>query len=139
MGQNDNSWQVHSESGFSCHRLTLAIGFHADKKADQSMGTNWGELKNWRTSGYRSLYASGGGYDAARGRYKVVASGFYFCYAQIRLDDASRNLKRLIMARNGETDINNGFQWRRFQCRWVLLCATGRVLHLFRYSEIRLC
>merc|ERR1712032_1129834 len=106
--QNDNSWTINTESGFSCHKLTLAIGFHADKKADQSMGTNWGELKNWRVSGYRSLYSTGG-FDTARGRYEIVGSGAYYCYAQIRLDDASRNLKRLIMARNGETDINNGF------------------------------
>merc|ERR1719331_824516 len=106
--QNDNSWQVHSESGFSCHRLTLAVGFHADKKDDQHMGTNWGEIRNWRTSGYRALYASGGGFDASLGRYKVVASGFYFCYAQVRLDDAARNLKRLVMSRNGERDIKKG-------------------------------
>jgi hypothetical protein len=107
--QNDNSWQVHSESGFSCHRLTLAVGFHADKKHDQTQGTNWGEIRNWLTSGYRALYASGGGFDASLGRYKVVASGFYFCYAQVRLDDAARNLKRLVLSRNGERDVNNGF------------------------------
>ena len=40
----DNSWQVHSESGFSCHQLRSHVGFHADKKADQKMATGYREV-----------------------------------------------------------------------------------------------
>ena len=40
----DNSWQVQSESGFSCHQLRTLVGFHADKNGDQSMAKEWKEV-----------------------------------------------------------------------------------------------
>lgn len=106
---SDNQWTTHGESGFSCHKLTGKIGFHADKDGDTDMGTNWKEWQKWRVSGYPTLYSSGGGFDAKTGRYKILNEGAYYCYAQLRLDDASRNLFRVILSRNQEKDINNGF------------------------------
>ena len=38
---SDNSWTLQSESGFSCHKLNNAMGFHASKKGGQSMATQW--------------------------------------------------------------------------------------------------
>jgi len=106
---NDNSWQIQGESGFSCHKLSTTVGFHADKDGDSSMGTSWNEWRKWRVAGYPTLFSSGGGFNPKSGRYKVLAAGAYYCYAQLRLDDTSRNLYRVILSRNQEKDVNNGF------------------------------
>lgn len=105
----DNSWTIDTQSGFSCHKLSSTVGFHADKDGDSSLGTNWQELQKWRVSGYPSLYSAGGGFDAVKGRYKVPTTGPYYCYAQVRIDDKNRNIARLILARNLDKDVNNGF------------------------------
>lgn len=105
---SDDSWTIHSESGFSCHKLSHVVGFHADKDGDSLLGTNWQEIQKWRSSGYPTLY-SAGGFDTAKGRYKILNVGPYYCYAQVRLDDKNRNIARLILSRNNEKDLNNGF------------------------------
>lgn len=109
---SDASWQVNTESGFSCHKLTAKAGFHADKDGDSDLGSNWQELQKWRVAGFPTLYDDlgyGDSFDRDAGRFRVSNEGAFYCYAQVRLDDANTGLKRLILARNGETDTQNGF------------------------------
>merc|ERR1712066_330322 len=130
---------------FSCHRLSNKMGFHADKDGDSRLGTHWSELQKWRTSGYPTLYSVGAGFDAAKGKYKILNEGAYYCYAQVRLDDKDRNYARLILARNQEKDNNNGFHsiggnWGSTNFRSMRLVGNawfqkGDYVSLFTYSS----
>jgi len=106
---NDNDYHVDTQSGFSCHKLSSTVGFHADLAKDSQLGTSWHELQHWRTTGYPSLYSTGNSFNAALGKFRILSESAYYCYAQVRLDTAARNEKRLLLARNGETDTNTGF------------------------------
>ena len=141
---SDNSWQLNSESGFSCHRLSSEVGFHADKDGDSPLKQNWQEVPKWRVAGFPTLYSSGG-FDPVLGRFKVLNEGSYYCYGQVRLDDAARNLKRLIMARNGDTDTQNGFHtiqgnyggtdYRSMRIAGNAYIKKGDTVSLFVYSS----
>ena len=45
---SDNSWNLHGESGFSCHMLKTIVGFHADKSSNQAMPKLWTEVRMMR-------------------------------------------------------------------------------------------
>jgi len=143
---SDNNWQIQSESGFSCHKLAEKEGFHADKDGDSELGTNWQELKKWRVQGFPTLYSTKG-FDPATGRFKVqLVGGAYYCYAQVRLDDASRSgIKRLIISRNQEMDVNNGLHavggnygstnYRSMRVAGNAWINAGETVSLFVYSS----
>ena len=40
----DNSWYVQAESGFSCHKLKSAVGFHADKDGNMDLKNTWTQV-----------------------------------------------------------------------------------------------
>jgi len=140
----DNSWTLNGESGFSCHKLSSDVGFHADKDGDTPLKQNWQEVPKWRVAGFPTLYSSGG-FDPSLGRFKVLNEGVYYCYAQVRLDDAARNMKRLIMARNQDTDTNNGFHtiqgnfggsdYRSMRIAGNAYVKKGDTVSLFVYSS----
>ena len=104
-------------AGFSCNMFTTAVGFHAEKIANQKMSKKWVEVKGWRTSGEPGLYAVGGGFTAPKppytsnGRYAAPVEGAYFCSVQLRLDGSSRKSGyfRLNLVLNSGKDPNNGF------------------------------
>jgi hypothetical protein len=102
----DNSWTLHSESGWGCHLLGTKIGFHADMTKDMSFKTGWSTVGNWRTSGASTLYAMGGG--ASMAGYNAPSDGFYVCSAQMRYDSASGTYFSLIIAINNARDASNG-------------------------------
>jgi len=110
FSSNDNSYRIHSESGFSCHKFSTNYGFHADKNGNQGFGRGWREIKGYRTGGALGLYNVGGGFSTSTGRYTAPVSGIYFCGAVVRVDGLANNgYMRLNLNLNGGADVNNGF------------------------------
>merc|ERR1719454_1037209 len=106
---NDNNYYIRSERGFSCHRFSTKVGFHADKLGTSSFSRGWKLVPNWRVTGAKSLYNVGGGYNRNSGVYSAPSQGSYFCGAMIRLDSASRfSYFRVNLNLDGKPDVNNG-------------------------------
>jgi len=52
----DNSYTIHSESGFSCHQLGTAVGFHADKSGNQGAARCISGLQDQTRRRHRRYY-----------------------------------------------------------------------------------
>jgi len=104
---SDNSWSVQSESGWGCHQMGTSIGFHADMSADQVFKRGWSRVTKWRTAGNNELYALKGGINT-QGYYTAPEQGYYACASQVRIDAGSSTYFRLVIAINGQADVNNG-------------------------------
>ena len=110
----DNSWKTNKDSGFSCHKFSTSVGFHADKVGSRTIGTNWNTVDKYRTSGAAPLYNSGGGFDSSSGKFTSPLAGVYYCYANLRFDSGSRSYYfRLSLQLNGVENANyNGLTAR---------------------------
>ena len=106
-----DAYTIQSETGFSCHRFTTTVGFHADKTNNQNVNQKgWQELTRWRTSGPAGLY-NVDGFNIDTGLFTTPKTAAYFCFAQVRLDGASSTKGvyfRLLLAVNGRKDTYNG-------------------------------
>ena len=105
---NDNSWQMHSESGFSCHRFAQGIGFHAVKGETQGMGQGFALAQNWRVSGGPTLYAAGVKMKNPIDKFEISESGYYFCYMNLRVDRVGRQGYFRAFISMGDRNFYNG-------------------------------
>ena len=85
----DRNYQVHSQSGFSCHELPGYNGFHAVKAGIQDIGCGWTRIIRWRVNGKTGLYSAGPGFIAESGTFVAPRNGAFYCTAQIRFDRLS--------------------------------------------------
>ena len=107
--ENTKSYTINSESGFSCHRFEKEIGFHVEKKGDQTMKKSYSWITGWRVTGTLGLYSVGGGFDAINGRFKTPVAGVFYCSSMIRFESAATNgYFRLGFGVNNGRDVNNG-------------------------------
>ena len=106
---SDDSWKIHSESGFSCNRFSTPVGFHADKVENLLTNTQWRGVTDWRTVGSETLYDNGNGFQEEEGRFYAPLQGVYYCYANMRFDSGSRGYYfQTLITLNEEQDLNNG-------------------------------
>jgi len=78
----------------------------ADVSSDMWGGRNWRELKNWRVSGFKPGFLKDFTYSS--GRFTAKTSGVYSFHANIRMDSANTGYFRLVIAKRGNLDVNNG-------------------------------
>ena len=106
----DNSYKVHSQSGFGCHLLNSRIGFDAKAPSTQTFGKGWNRVLSWDPTPKKNtgLYSLGGGV-AKNGYYTVPETGYYMCNAMVRMDEASKaSYFRLNIAINGDRSSRGG-------------------------------
>ena len=119
------SFQIQSESGFSCHMMLTAIGFHASVYTKQQFSAGWSMLKGWESkqSVNKELYALGGGTDnLLDGAYVAPKTGYYICTTQVRLDSADKSSYfRVILALNKNINLNHGNMNSRFALSTILV------------------
>jgi len=107
---SSDTYTAQSESGFGCHKLATDIGFHADLNADQSFGSGWRRVTNWRTGGNEFLYSKGTGFTQD-GYYVAPHDGYYICTSVMRIDSADRHrMFHLHLTVNDNQDRHNGLQ-----------------------------
>ena len=98
FSSGDNTYSVHTPSGFSCHRLTEHHGFHAVKTEAQDVGDLWTRVIRWRVEGERGLYSVGSGFNNNTGIFTASKNGAYYCAAQIRFDRVANDEGRDIVS-----------------------------------------
>ena len=85
--QQDTSYTVHSQSGFSCSFVESSVGFAADLATSQEVSSvGWTEVIGWETSGTggrAGLFNMGGGFNPANGRFTSLTDATYLLYAHL--------------------------------------------------------
>ena len=108
----DNSYQVHTDSMWGCHRMEPKVGFHADLAANEAFKNGWNVVTKWRTTLNNELYAVGGA-KLDEGVFAAPEAGYYACATQVRVEytnfSPGKSFFRLILAINNKKDNNNGF------------------------------
>eukprot|EP00937_MAST-01D_sp_MAST-1D-sp2_P008128 g8128.t1 len=109
----DSSWTAQHESGFSINYLGSSVtAVQADMYTTQSIAsTGYHEVTGWRTSGdsASTLFDnSAGAWSNSNGRFTAKATGYYRVATNIRVDSHSTSYLRVLIAKNGNTDVHNG-------------------------------
>ncbi|XP_065179718.1 uncharacterized protein LOC135810172 [Sycon ciliatum] len=104
---------VQSESGFSVALVGPALpslGFHADINTMSNLKPGWAEIKNYLTNyGYTTgLYKADSGLSNSKGQYTIQVAGVYYVAANVRIDSATVNETRVMIAKNGRTSHSRG-------------------------------
>jgi hypothetical protein len=91
----------------SNEKCGINIGFNANPVSAVTKGSGWHEWKNWKVAGNRELYNTGNSFTPSLGRF-APPTGYYLCSSQVRIDSFSSSYSRMVIAINGNTDVNNG-------------------------------
>eukprot|EP00930_Biecheleria_cincta_P056248 TRINITY_DN423_c1_g3_i1.p1 TRINITY_DN423_c1_g3~~TRINITY_DN423_c1_g3_i1.p1 ORF type:complete len:2561 (-),score=411.03 TRINITY_DN423_c1_g3_i1:97-7755(-) len=143
---SDTNWYVDSESGFAAYFIGATVaGFHADLSESLHVSSaGWYSIGSWRTSGLAALFDSGNHFDETQGTFRAPSSGLYHVSANVRLDSAGGSYFRLVVAVNGNSDINNGMHsiagtptapYYTLSCASDVYLEAGQTLSLQVFSE----
>ena len=93
FSSGDSNYNIHTQSGFSCHQLTESSGFHAVKSGSQDLGPLWTQVTGWRVGGTRGLYSFGDSFNTGTGVY-AEEDGAYYCAARVLFDRTHTRKKK---------------------------------------------
>ena len=93
FSSGDSNYNIHTQSGFSCHQLTESSGFHAVKSGSQDLGPLWTQVTGWRVGGTRGLYSFGDSFNTGTGVF-AAEGGAYYCAAQVLFDRTDKKGKK---------------------------------------------
>ena len=101
-----------SESSFSVAYVAPfqpATGLHADKTTRDLRKAGWNEVSGYATtfSNRNGLYETDSNTASAKGRYTAQTAGVYYVGANIRMDLATVNYSRVVIAKNGKYSDSN--------------------------------